>query len=489
MTTKRPKICFLIPPVFDRATKPAERSAGCTRIVYPFPNIYELTVAALFEREGWEVTLRDFVYSDERPADLEKFLTDDRSDVYAMWCVNLSIVDDVQVLDMIARLRPQAEVLLLGPAPTYFPQKFLKAGKAGRERVTIVRGEPEATLLEWISLYLKGKDRSGIDGISLLADGKIKANKPRKLTKNFDGLPFPARHLLAGREYHNPKLKTGPYTTMLTSRNCPFHCIYCVPSSLSFARELEYRAENGVKPPISFRSVESIEEELKQLKAEGYKAIGFVDDNFIWNEERTAAICALMRKYGFVWGCQARVDAITEPIARMLGESGCRYVDLGMESFNDEILKYIRKGITSAQIYDAIGWLKKYGVPVKLNFLIGTSPLETKETIRDTLRRAKKLDVDQVMFNIVSPFPGTELYALAKENGWLKGGEYRPTDVQRESILEYPHLSSEEMEKILFRSNLSFFLDPRFVFKQIRRFKSIKEFNSALKALKIKLFG
>ena len=61
------------------------------------------------------------------------------------------------------------------------------------------------------------------------------------------------------------------------------------------------------------------------------------------------------------------------------------------------------------------------------------------------------------MFNIVSPFPGTEFYAMAKENGWIKGGEYIPTDVQRESILNYPHLSSHEMERILFRSNLKYF--------------------------------
>lgn len=489
MSKQKPKITFLIPPVFDRATKPAERSAGCTRIVYPFPNIYELTVAAVFEEAGWEVALRDFVYADEKPADLERFLVEESADVYALWCVNLSIVDDVQVLDMIARLHPESEVLLMGPAPTYFPQKFLESGKAGREKVTIVRGEPEWTLKEWIKLYEEGADRSKVHGTSLLKDGKIQANRPRKLTRDFDELPFPARHLLAPREYHNPKLKTGPYTTMLTSRNCPFHCIYCVPSSLSFARELEYRAENGTKPPISYRSIESVEKELAELAAQGYKAIGFVDDNFIWNYERTAGLCAALKKHGFVWGCQARVDAITEPIAKLLGESGCGYVDLGMESFNDDILKYIRKGITSSQIYDAIGWLKKYKVPVKLNFLIGTSPLETKETIKDTLRRAKKLGVDQVMFNIVSPFPGTELYAMAKENGWLKGGEYRPTDVQRESILEYPHLTSEEMEKLLFRSNLSFFLDPRFVWKQMRRFKSAKEFTSALKALKIKLFG
>jgi radical SAM superfamily enzyme YgiQ (UPF0313 family) len=228
---------------------------------------------------------------------------------------------------------------------------------------------------------------------------------------------------------------------------------------------------------------------VRALHAEGYRAIGFMDDNFIWNENRTAAICDVMKETGIVWGCQARANAITEPIAKMLGESGCLYVDLGVESFNSDILAYVHKGITVEQIYSAIALLQKYHVPVKLNLLIGTSPLETKQTIKDTIRKAKKLRVDQLMINIVSPFPGTQFYQLAIENGWIKGGEYIPTDVQRESILNYPHLSSKEMEHLLFVSNLSYFLSPRFVWTQIRRFRSWSDFTHALRTLKIKLFG
>ncbi|MCM1291447.1 MAG: B12-binding domain-containing radical SAM protein [Prevotella sp.] len=484
MELSKLKITFLIPPVFRNDVKPAERSAGCTRIVYPFPNIYELTVAALFEEMGWKVRYRDFVYYNESPQKLEEFIEADDSDIYCIWGVNLSIPDDAETIQIISRIHPEAYILMFGPAGTYFPDKLLL-----NDHVVIVRGEPEETAREWTQLLSQGGDILHVDGTTVLIDGKRHLNPSRPVSKSFDSLPFPARHLIEDKEYHNPKLKTGPYTTMLTSRNCPFQCIYCVPSSLTFARELDYRRDHGTKPPISYRSAQSVEKELRLLHEQGYKAIGFVDDNFIWNEKRTAELCAPLRKYGFVWGCQARVDAITEPIAKLLSESGCRYVDLGMESFDEGVLKYIKKGITRDQIYQAIGLLQKYNVPVKLNFLIGTSPLETKETIRDTLRRAKKLGVDQVMFNIVSPFPGTELYQLAKENGWIESGEYRPTDVQRESILNYPHLSAREMEKILFRSNISFFLRPSFIFKHIRRFRSWKEFTSAAKALKIKLFG
>lgn len=482
------KVTFLIPPCYDNK-QPAERSAGCTRIVYPMINIYELTAAAtLREVGGFDVGYRDFVFGhgagDKKG--FAEFATSDTSDIYAIWAVNLSLESDLRAVAMLRETRRDVPVIFMGPGPTYYLRKVLSIGG----NTYVVRGEVELSLLELCRCLAEGKQPVGVKGVSYVdVDGTVVNNPSRPLNADLDSLPFPARDLLGDREYHNPKLKTGPYTTMFTSRNCPYRCIYCVPSSMSFAREIEWHADHpGRKPTIGFRSLESIEAEVAELASQGYKAIGFMDDNFIWNYERTAGICDIMRRHGMVWGCQARVDAITEPIAEELGRSGCMYVDLGIESFDREILEYVRKGITPEDIYRSVELLKKHDVPVKMNALIGCSPLETPDTVRHTLREAKRLGVDQVMFNIVSPFPGTEYYEMCKKNGWIKGGEYRPTDVQHESILNLPSITAKEMERLLFRNNLSYFLSPRFVMKQIGRFKSWKEFTAALHALKIKLF-
>lgn len=477
-------ITFLVPPVLD-GQNPAERTAGCTRVVYLAPNIYELTVAALVEKEGCHsVNYKDFVYYKRNKDDFERYLKEDDSDIYFIWSVNLSLENDAIANSLIRVCHKTAYVVYLGPGPTYFSLKCLHGPND-----VVVRGEPEVTVLELVRALASGEDWHSIAGLSWFDGRKIRNNPSRPMMKELDWLPFPARHFISDRRYYNPKLKIGPYTTAVTSRNCPYHCIYCVPSSLTFAREIESRKVSGKKPFISFRSLESVEKEMEQLSRSGYKAVGFMDDNFIWNEERTRGICRIMKKYGLLWGCQARVDAITEEIAKDLGNSGCEYVDLGVESFDDRILQYIKKGITSEQIRNAIRLLKKYKVPVKLNILIGCSPLETRETVKQTLREVKKLDVDQVMFNIVSPFPGTEYYKIVKENGWMKTGDYVPTDVQRESILNLPHLSAEEMERMLFLNNVQYFLSPRFILKQIRRFSNQKEFVQALRALKTKLFG
>lgn len=479
------KLTFIIPPCFDHK-QPAERTAGCTRVVYLAPNIYELTVAALLESNpADEVRYRDFVYNRTSEEEFERFFKDDDSGIYLIWTVNLSITTDLSAIATLRRHRPETPVIMMGPGPTHFVKRCL-----ADSHVYVVRGEPEETVAELVECLRRGEAPEGIRGVSYLgADGRIVNNPPRPLIRDLDAIPFPARHLLGRQFYHNPKLKTGPYTTVVTSRNCPYKCIYCVPSSLTFAREIEYHNEHGRKPTIGFRSPESVGREIAGLAAEGYHAVGFMDDNFIWNEERTAAICEIMRRHNMVWGCQARADAITEPIARMLSESNCRYVDIGVESFNEDILKYIHKGESAEDIYRAVGLLRKYKVPVKLNVLIGSSPLETRETVRDTLRQAKKVGADQVMFNIVSPFPGTEYYRICKENGWLATDDYVPTDVQRESILNLPNLSSREMEKLLFRNNIGFFLSPRFIVRQLGRFRSLSELREAFKALKIKLFG
>ena len=479
------KLTFLVPPCYDHK-QPAERTAGCTRVVYLAPNIYELTVAAVLESdERNQVRYRDFVYHKTSPEQFDAFFASDDSDVYLIWTVNLSITTDLEAIKVIRRHKPDVKIVLMGPGPTHFVKRCLVDSN-----VYVVRGEPELTVEELIDAFHTGSPLADIKGLSWMnTEGRIVNNPPRPLIADLNTLPFAARHLLGDATYHNPKLKCGPYTTLITSRNCPYRCIYCVPSSLTFAREIEYRAEHGRKPLIGYRSPANVETEIAWLSEHGYKAIGFMDDNLIWNEERTAALCAIMKKYGMVWGCQARADAITPAIARMLGESGCRYVDLGVESFNDEILKYIKKGETAADIHRAVALLKEHGVPVKLNVLIGSSPLETRETVTETLRESKRLGADQVMFNIVSPFPGTEWYEICKKNGWIEGGEYTPTDVQRESIVNLPSLSSREMEQLLYRNNLSFFLSPRFVAKQIGRFRSFSELKHAFKALKIKLFG
>lgn len=474
-------ITFIIPPVLIGNRAP-ERVAGCTYVLYPVSNIYELTVVALVEKNGFEVNYVDSVLNNWKKKDFVDFIKNDDSDIYSIWTVNLGKENDLKAHSIIRKIKPKIPVIFMGPAPTYFIDEFLPDGDT-----YVVRGEPELTTLELIRELSQNQDLSNIEGISFKKNGKITNNPPRELIADLDSLPFPARHLIDKNKYHNPKLKNSPYTPVVTSRNCPHQCIYCVPSSLTFAREIEHKRYRNRKPPVRFRSAENVIEELRILKKQGYKSISFQDDLFIQSKERIKKICSALEELGFLWGCQSRADRLDEEIVKIMAKSGCKFVDIGVESFDQKILDYVKKGTTVETNIKAVKLLKKHGITAKINVLFGTSPLETKETIDRTFKMIRELDVDQVMFNIVSPFPGTEFYNITKENGWFVDGGYKPVDVQKRAITSFPNLSKEEIERAVFIGNLKFYLNPRFIVRNITKFQTLGDFFTGLKGLYRKL--
>jgi radical SAM superfamily enzyme YgiQ (UPF0313 family) len=466
-----------------------ERVFGCTYGLYPITNIYVLTVAAVLEQAGHLVRYIDAPVAGWKREDLQRFLDADESDCYGFYTVNLAKRTDLLAHDLIRKKRGNVPIVFMGPSPTYEPEAYLVD-----QATFVVRGEPESTVAE-LSAALQGPggnragDFSGIQGLSYAGPrGEVVHNPPRKVNKNLDELPYPSRHLVDRNAYYNPKLGEQPVAAVLASRGCSYQCRYCVPNSLSFARELEYKRHHGnKKPPVTLRSPENILEELRQLKAQGFRSVAFLDDVFMWGESRTLKICEGIKELGLKWGCLTRADHITEKVAKALAESGCEYVDIGVESFNQSVLDDIKKDCDVGTAIRAIRLLKKYHVPVKLNILVGSSPLETKETIGADLEIIKELKPNAVMFGICNPFPGTEFWDVAKEKGWLLGEAYRPVDVQKEATIEYPHLKKTDLERAVQRANFSFYLNPVFLWRNLTKIKSPSSIVNATRSLLRKL--
>ena len=269
-------------------------------------------------------------------------------------------------------------------APSDRPAEFVVDGNT-----YVVRGEPEYTMLELVKALEAKSNIKGIKSVSFRANDEIIHNANREPIEDLDSLPFPARHLLEEKDvYYNPKLGMRPFTAVCTSRGCSYRCIYCVPSSLSFSRELEYKHYMEKKPPVRKRSSENIIEEFKLLKSQGYKAVNVQDDQFVWGEERTIKICEGIKNLEIV-GLLARSDHLTEPIVKAMAEAHCKFIDLGVESFNQEILDYVKKDIDVKKNEEAIKLVKKYGISAKINIMFGASPLETMDTIKRIWKRLK----------------------------------------------------------------------------------------------------
>jgi radical SAM superfamily enzyme YgiQ (UPF0313 family) len=478
------RCAFIVPPsIVDE--RDVERVFGCTYGLYPIPHIFFLGVAAHLKQNGFEVDYVDAANAGWTREQFAEYVITSPANVFCFYSVNLSKRNDTTLCRLILEQRNDATVVFVGPSPTDTPGDFLIG-----ERTYVVRGEPEYTMLELVDALSSGRaDFENIQGLSFLRDGMQADNDPRPLIEDLDALPFPAREMLNKDHYYSPKLQKLPFTVINSSRGCPYKCRYCVPNSLSFARELEYKRVNGGnKPPLKLRSAANVIAELEEIKRQGYKSVAFLDDTFTLDKKRTVEICDAIGRLGFQWSCLTRPDCIDEEVAAALSRSKCDFVDIGVESFDQKILDDIKKDLKVEEAVDAIKLLKKHKVRVKLNILLGSSELETRETIREGMRTILELSPDSVMFSICNPFPGTEFWDIAKEKGWLKHDEYRPVDVQKESSISYPHLNGETLEYYVRRYNRKFFLRPLFMMENLKRVEGLRGLANSLKALKKKLF-
>lgn len=477
------RITFITPPSLDGSGKDVERVFGCTYDMYPFPHIFLLTAAALLEREGFLVSYVDAPRMGWGKQQFQDFLQDDTSDLYVVYSVNLSTCTDLAAMELIGKASNDALVVFLGPAPTLNPGDFLKS-----RNTAVVRGEFEAALLEVAQAVMSGQTLAGIPSLSIKENGDLTHGPPREVLDDLDSLPFPARHLIDSEKYFNPKLALRPVTAVLTSRGCSYPCLFCVPNSQSFARELEYRRYFGKKPPVVKRSVEDIVAEFRQLKEGGYRAVSVIDDQFVWGTDRTIAVCKGIEDLGLRWGCLARADHLSERVVEAMADAGCDYVDIGVESFDQNVLDYVKKQLRVDAIEGAVTLLKKHGILAKINVLFGASPLEDEESVRLAMKKISAMDPDAVMYRICCPYPGTEWYEIAERKNWLKGGEYEPVDIGKISTVDLPNISAKRLEQLTRKANLQFYLRPHFWRKNWRRVLAPKELYSTLVALYRKFF-
>lgn len=464
------KATFLIPPSLD-GKQSVDRTSGCNRGIYFIALLPFLYSATLLKEEVEELAILDFAARKKTPKDFERFVKEDDSDIYVFYTVFLCQETDFKARRMIRASKKKVYFIYTGPQATYAPQDFLD-----EENTFCVRGEPEYVVKNLVHALKNGSGIDEVKGISFKRDNVIVHNGSVEFIKDLDEIPIPDRTLLDHAPYYNPKLHRVPNATALTSRGCFGRCWYCVPNSLDYARELEYKKCHGAKPPPRLHSVERVKEEFTELAKSGFKSVSILDDEFLWSEKRTIDICEAIKGLNLEWSCLARPDKITEKSAQAMAEAGCSYIDLGAESFDEGVLKAIRKDMSAEDTKRAVRILKKYGIRPELNILFGATPEETEETIKRTLKAVRELDVDYVLFSIANPFPGTDFYDAAKKNGWLIYGEYVPVDPAVESIISYPHLSKEKLEKYASYAYRSHYFSPRYLLKEFKALKSFRDF-------------
>lgn len=323
-------------------------------------------------------------------------------------CFSCSTKEFNETIELIETIRKKtdAKIIVGGYHANAVPEDFFTYKKGLVDYV--VYGEGEITMAELTKALSKEKvsekEIASIDGLVWKKGNEIIRNKPRALIQDLDILPMPAYDLLDMDRYTamGGFIKCIPLRSfqIITSRGCPYQCTFCSCNAI-FGRKVRYR------------SVSSIEEEIKTLKEKyGVEGLWISDDTLTTNHEHLKKVCKITKKYGILWGCMARVDSITDSVAKMMKESGGVEINFGLESGNKRILEeIIQKRTNLERAREAVRICKKHGIQVLASFIIGL-PTETEKEIQDTFDFALDLDLDGYLTFIVVPFPGTKLYDM-----------------------------------------------------------------------------
>jgi radical SAM superfamily enzyme YgiQ (UPF0313 family) len=479
------KVVFLNPPAIKG--RAPDRNFGCNYGVTFQQPIHILYPAAVLEKEGYEVEFIDCPVEGKNDKWCENYIKTNDISAVIFFTVYLAEKTDIYWAKQIREFKKDVNIIFMGPEPSLNPSKFIFDDK-----VFVVRGEPEYTILELFRTLKTNKSFKDVLSLSWMNKGDVTDNPPRPFIDNLDEIPFPARHLIkTPRKYFNPKLRGRPTTTMFTSRQCWGRCIYCIPAAYNFTREIEWKKHFNKKPPVRLRSPENIYEEFKLLKEHGYNSVAIMDDNFMGlktskDKERITKICQLIQHLKMEWGCLARADQLQdEEVLKWMKKAGCVYVDIGVESFNQKVLDYVQKDTSVGEQFNAILLLKKVGIEPKINILLGASPLQTEEDIKWTVEILKMFNIEFVSFGVVIPHPGIEFYKTVKEEGWFSTSskDFEPVDPYADATVDFPNMSHERLEKLVKWAYRAHYLRLSYILKRLTKIRSFNELIENIKSV------
>ena len=323
---------------------------------------------------------------------------------YSVLSAAMSNVEDLA--KRTRQVSPESIIVLGNIHASHFSQEILESGIAD----VVVRGEGEATIVELIQALSAGESLSGVKGLSYRHNGEVVHNPPREAIEDLDSIPFPSWDLMELDAAVNSRHPVSGFYEMVLplqgSRGCPYRCIYC-------SQEKNFKR-------MRYRSAKSIADEMEHLgNTLGVRHFLFVDASFpptrkiglrFWEEMKRRRLGSEVK-----WSCQCRVDIIDDELMGKLKEVGLEHIHFGFEVGNQKILDTLGKNTTLEQGMLACQITKKHKIRTHGFFILGL-PGETVETCKETIAYAKRVDPDLAQFSLATPYPGSELFEMVKDD-------------------------------------------------------------------------
>jgi radical SAM superfamily enzyme YgiQ (UPF0313 family) len=330
----------------------------------------------------------------------------------------------LKISEAINKSKQRPKFILGGHMVSADPQYFLD--KTGCD--VIVKGEGEIAILE-----------------ALTSNEKV-IEKP--LIQNLDTIPSPAYDLFPIEVYRlrrPPNCQPEDFSmSVITGRGCSFKCTFCM----------------RLTPGIRLRSIPSIIEEIKFLKR-NYRInyIDFEDDLTMTSKARMNELCEAILKnnLNIKWYCEGRLNFVDKEILNTMKSAGCVFINYGIESLDNEVLKNMNKALTKDIIIRGIELTKKVGISAGLNIMFGNMS-DTLTTLRESVEFLLKYDDHSQIRTIspVQPYPGCELFNTAIKQGLLKdiADFYENKHVNSDLLsVNFTELSDQEIYRALYMAN------------------------------------
>lgn len=428
-------------------------------------------VAAALEGAGHHVEVFDFQISQNTLEDFEEKLGRCQFDVIGFSVITITMESTIFLAEIVRKILPKCVIVVGGPYPTVHPGMMIERSYAIDFEVI---GEGEVTIVDLLNAVTQSGEIHDVSGIAYRVDNDIVQTALREEVANLDSIRWPAYHLFRLDQYTTlPGVFFElPLVHMITSRGCPFHCVFC-DNRVIWRNKYRQRSPHDVIREIKYL-----------LDNHGVKEIYFLDDTFTVRRSWVVELCNLIETNGlkFLWRCSTRVDRVDRDLLQQMYSTGCRSITYGMESGVDEILTRMAKGITTQQTRDAIKQTKAVGIEARGFFMLNF-PGDTVESTEKTISFSKELDLDLVGFKFVNPYLGDKLLELAMKDCVMEPVSRVPPDAPMGTTVWYTQndLTHTYLHSAYRRALRSFYLRPRWIFRTIRKIRNPAMFFSYLR--------